>query len=180
MYGMVNKGIEDLITHKWGVETWNKIKQDAEFQDEGFLSIKSYPDELTYQLVSSASKILNIEANVILEAFGEYWILYTAEKGYSELLNISGKTFPEFLRNLDMLHVHVSNLMPKLVPPTFKVQNEKANSLELIYQSNRKGLVPFMIGLAKGLGKRFQLDCKINEITSPTEKENTYVFLIEW
>ena len=85
MYGMVNKGIEDLITTKWGVDTWKAIKEDAGFNDDSFLTIKSYPDELTYQLVGSASKILNLPSDQILEAFGEYWILFTAEKGYSEL-----------------------------------------------------------------------------------------------
>ena len=177
---MVNKGIEELITTNWGLDTWNAIKADAGFNEDSFLSIKSYPDEVTYQLVSSASKILNIPSDQILEAFGEYWILFTAEKGYSQLLNITGQTFPEFLGNLDMLHSHVANLMPKLEPPTFLVQNQKERSLELIYESNRQGLVPFLIGLTKGLGKRFQLNCKVTEISKTLDNPSARIFLVEW
>lgn len=180
MYGMVNKGIEDLITTKWGVDTWKAIKEDAGFNEDSFLTIKSYPDELTYQLVGSASKILNLPSDQILEAFGEYWILFTAEKGYSELLNLTGHSFPEFLRNLDMLHSHVANIMPKLAPPSFYVQNEKERSLELVYESQRQGLITFLIGLIKGLGKRFELDCAVKEIPNASDNASVRVFLIEW
>ena len=62
--------------------------------------MKSYPDELTYNLVASASSILHLEQSTILEAFGEYWILYTAEEGYGEMLALSGSNLKDFLNNL--------------------------------------------------------------------------------
>jgi two-component system chemotaxis sensor kinase CheA len=34
------------------------------------------PDEVTYKLVGAASEVLGIPPNQVLEAFGEYWIIY--------------------------------------------------------------------------------------------------------
>lgn len=180
MYGVINKGLEDLVLAKWDLDTWNKIKQQAGFEDEGILSVKSYPDQLTYKLVQSASDVLQIDLEELLQQYGEFWILHTAERGYSELLNLAGNSFPEFLRNLDMLHSRVSGLLPNLAPPAFRVQNEKENSLELIYITNRHGLVSFMKGLVIGLGKRFGLNCQITQIAEKDQNNNGLVFLITW
>jgi hypothetical protein len=59
--------------------------------------MKSYPDEITFSLVGAASEVLQLSPEAILEAFGEYWILYTADEGYKDILNIYGKTLLEFL-----------------------------------------------------------------------------------
>ena len=70
--------------------------------------------------------------------------------------------------------------MPKLAPPSFYVQNEKERSLELVYESQRQGLITFLIGLIKGLGKRFELDCVVKEIPNTSENVSARIFLIEW
>ncbi len=63
--------------------------------------MKPYPDDLTYKLVGAACEVLNASAEDVLKAFGEYWILFTAEKGYGEMLNfmakINGKKLSEKL-----------------------------------------------------------------------------------
>ena len=112
MYGMVNKAIKGLIVDNFDVDTWKEICNKSDFFDYEFAGLKSYPDDLTYKLVSNASKTLSIEQNKLLEMFGEYWITYTVEEGYGNLLQISGETFSEVLSNLNMLHERLSNIMP--------------------------------------------------------------------
>ena len=85
--------------------------------------------------------VLKADANDILEAFGEYWILYTADEGYGQLLNLSGSNLKEFLGNLNMLHDRITNIMPDLEPPKFTVREIDDNKIELIYESDRDGLV---------------------------------------
>ena len=181
MYGLVNKAIQDLICEKFGEDKWMEIKKLSGFEDEFFIGMQTYPDALTYSLVKNASKILGADASVVMEAFGEYWILYTANEGYSEMMELSGNTFTEFLNNLDMLHERVSNIMPNLRAPQFNSRNETPNSIELEYRSHRAGLSPMVIGLLRGLGKRFgKENLIISHIQSKNEQNDCDVFKIEW
>ena len=178
MYGLVNKGIEEMVIEFHGQDKWEEIKRKASFESEGFLNMKPYPDDLTYKLVGAACEVLNASAEDVLKAFGEYWILFTAEKGYGEMLNLAGSTLPDFLKNLDMLHGRVNNLMPELVPPQFECENETEHSIELIYKSKREGLIPMLHGLVTGLGKRFNKTTTftfMHDIPDGGKK-----FLIEW
>lgn len=38
-----------------------------------------------------------------MQAFGEYWITYTASEGYEQLLESTGEILPEFLDHLDII-----------------------------------------------------------------------------
>jgi hypothetical protein len=180
MYGLVNKAIQDLVCEKFGEDKWLEIKKRAGFEDDFFIGLQSYPDSLTYGLVKHSSEVLGADANIILEAFGEYWILYTASEGYGNMLELAGSTLPDFLRNLDMLHTHVSNIMPSLVAPQFTTRNESEHSIELEYRSNREGLTPMVVGLLRGLGKKFNKECVIEHIQQKDEAHDCHVFRITW
>ena len=180
MYGIVNRAIEELIIEKFGIDKWEQVKIKAGFDSEGFMTLKPYPDALTFKLVGAASEILNVPADTLLEAFGEYWILYTAERGYGEMLSLAGDSFPSFLKNLNMLHGRVTSLMPELAPPQFECRNEKENSIELIYRSHRNGMKPMLYGLIKGLAKRFEKEVEITELESSVEENTTVIFLLTW
>ena len=118
MYGLVNKGVQDLVVTKFGKEKWEEIKKKADI-DESFVSMNPYPDEITYNLVAAASEVLGLPPDKILETFGEYWITYTAREGYGEMLKLAGDNFSEFVQNLDNLHARVGLSFPKLKPPGF-------------------------------------------------------------
>jgi hypothetical protein len=180
MYGLVNKAIEDLVTEKFGAQKWEEICAKANFTESGFISMKSYPDALTYNLVGAASQVLGSDANELLEAFGEYWILYTGRKGYGELLDLAGNSLPEFLKNLDVLHMRVSHLMPNLQPPSFSTRNETESSIEVLYRSHRAGMLPMLFGLIKGLGKKFELECKVTLLSEEKNEFFEAVMLVEW
>ena len=155
MYGLINKAVEGLVRSKFGDETWDRIRARAGLPDEPFVSMEQYPDKTTYDLVGAASAELGAPAEAILEELGRYWVLYTAEAGYGELMKSAGRTLPEFLRNLDQLHTRVRLSFPDLAPPSFAVTEETAHSLRLHYYSHRAGLAPLVVGLVKGLGERF-------------------------
>ncbi|MEY3022465.1 MAG: hypothetical protein RIS86_1663 [Planctomycetota bacterium] len=155
MYGLINKAVEGLVRSKFGDETWDRIRTRAGLPDEPFVSMEQYPDKTTYDLVGAASAELGAPAEAILEEFGRYWVLYTAQVGYGELMKSAGRSLPEFLRNLDQLHTRVRLSFPDLKPPSFAVSAETESSLDLRYYSDRPGLAPLVVGLVKGLGERF-------------------------
>lgn len=181
MYGLVNKAIQDLICTKFGEDKWMEIKKLSNFNDDFFIGLNNYPDELTYTLVKNASSVLGADGSVVMQAFGEYWILYTAKEGYGEMLNLSGDTFTDFLNNLDMLHQRVNNIMPNLVAPQFSTRNETEQSIELEYRSKRLGLCPMVIGLLNGLCQRFNLtEYQVSQIVQKGEQSDCDVFRITW
>ena len=155
MYGLVNKAVQDLVVTQFGQDKWEAIKEKAGISVDAFLSMKSYPDDITYSLVGAASDILDLTPAQVLEAFGEYWTIYTAKEGYGELLSMSGSSFVEFLQNLDNLHARVGLSFPELKPPSFHCSDLTENSVRLHYESDREGLTPFVVGLLKGLGTMF-------------------------
>lgn len=180
MYGLVNQAIEDMVLSQFGEATWAKIKKEAQVAPPIFENMQSYPDAVTYDLVSAANRVLGIPAEQILELFGEYWVLYTAEKGYGDMLTMAGHDLASFLQNLDNLHSIVGSMMPHLQPPSFKCTDITSDSLTLHYYSKRQGLAPMVIGLIRGLGKRFNKTCEAKHIGSETSNNVHEIFEVKW
>lgn len=166
MYGLVNQALEDYVRRGFGQGAWDEIRDGAGVA-EMFVSMDSYPDDVTYRLVEAATQVLGLSAPQILEAFGEHWVLYTAQEGYGEMLSMFGANLRQFLLNLDNLHNHVAMSFPQLRPPSFDVESVAGdeNALLLHYRSERVGLTPMVIGLLKGLGKRFSQDIRVSQMT---------------
>jgi len=164
MYGLVNQALEDFVRQGFGDAAWNTIRDGAGVSQDMFVSMDSYPDYVTYKLVGVAAEVLGLDAAQILERFGEHWVLYTAQAGYGEMLAMFGSDLRAFLFNLDNLHSHVAMTFPDLRPPSFKVEQiDGTDSLLLHYHSERTGLAPMVVGLLKGLGKRFSQDISIRQ-----------------
>lgn len=180
MYGLVNRSVEELVVARFGSATWEKIRLAAGIEDEVFLSNESYPDEVTYRLVGAASQVLGLSPNEVLEAFGEHWVLKTAQESYGTMLDMCGRNLPDFLRNLPNFHARVMLHFPKLRPPQFNVTDETPSSLVLHYDSHREGLTFFVIGLIKGLGKKFNTPVTVTQVATRAPGGTRESFRIEW
>ncbi|MDG2094834.1 MAG: heme NO-binding domain-containing protein [Phycisphaerales bacterium] len=180
MYGLINVAIRDLVTNKFGQDSWNKIMEKAEVDEMAFVRMGQNDDAVTYSLIGAASEILDLPASDILQAFGQYWTEFTAEEGYGHLLDSAGKTLPEFLQNLDQLHARVGTMYPGLKPPIFECTNVTENSLDLTYRSEREGLDDLVIGLLKGLAVRFNNEVTIDQIAAKGESATASVFHVSW
>jgi len=166
MYGLVNQAVEDFARRGFGDAAWTQICEKAGVNLEMFVSMDSYPDEVTYKLVGAAAEVLELDASQVLEAFGEHWVLYTAKEGYGQMLSMFGSNLEEFLLNLDNLHSHVGMTFPALRPPSFQVERIDGDpGLLLHYRSERAGLAPMVIGLLKGLGRRFSQPISVRQTT---------------
>ncbi|HAZ48340.1 MAG TPA: hypothetical protein DCZ55_28765 [Cyanobacteria bacterium UBA11371] len=56
MYGLVNKAIRGMVCDRFDEETWHKIKQKAECHVDTFVTMESYPDDLTHRLVKASKE----------------------------------------------------------------------------------------------------------------------------
>lgn len=178
MYGLVNRAIEQLVTMLQGEAGWRGVCAHAQVASDGFVAMQSYDDEVTYRLVHAVSNRLGIPPEQVLEAFGEYWITYTAQEGYSSLMQAGGSNMREFLGNLNDMHGRVETAFPKLRLPVFRVEDISATEYKLYYASTRSGLAPMVIGLVRGLAKRFDQPMEITHIHVKTDVKDEDIFLI--
>jgi len=182
MYGMVNKAIQQMVIRDHGEETWEAIKLKANITEDLFLSNSSYPDRITYDLVSASSEHLEVDAQLILIEFGKFWVLDTALKGYGGLMRAGGNNLKEFLLNLPNFHTRVSMVFPNLIPPTFEVRNITDHSLDLHYITHRPGLQNFVIGLILGLSTMYKIETETKLIATRDSEEGNGadIFHISW
>lgn len=180
MYGMVNRALESMVCKHYGEATWEAIKQAAGVDIEIFVNNQSYNDDITYQLVEAASKVMNLPPATILESFGVHWVLHTAAEGYGELLRAAGRTLPEFMENLPNFHNRVAMIYPDIRPPHFRCTDMTPTSLRLHYISHRSGLESFVVGLMDGLGQMFDTPVTVELVESRANGAAHEVFLITY
>lgn len=161
MYGLVNKAIEDLVISLTDEDTWLEIARQAGIDVVTFVSLDTYDDAVTYQLVTAASTVLGLPAETVLESFGEHWVRYTGREGYGHLMNAFGTDVPSFLHNLDALHARVNLMMPDLRPPAFEIEDVSAEQFIVHYHSTRAGLAPMVTGLLRGIGALFDQEVEV-------------------
>ena len=183
MYGLIHKAIQDLICREHGEAVWRRIREQAGVEEEEFLSMEAYPDEMTYGLVAAASEVLGVPTPVVLEQFGENWVDLASRHGYSDLFAMfTGKNhnLVSFLSNLDILHSRLAMVMPQLRPPRFRCTDVTGQGLKLHYYSERPGLAPMTIGLLRGLGAKFQVPLRIQHVASKADGADHDEFQLEF
>lgn len=92
-----------------------------------------------------------LDADTILEMFGEQFLLWCQESGYAKTLQLLGRSLKDFLTNLDALHDHLSIIYTDMNAPSFRCTEENGTLL-LHYYSARK-LDSIVIGVVKSVGR---------------------------
>ncbi|MFK8081731.1 MAG: heme NO-binding domain-containing protein [Granulosicoccus sp.] len=179
MYGLVNKAVEQLVKSQFGEDKWSEIATKANVE-HSFISMDTYSDQVTYDLVAAASEILEIPAVEILEAFGEHWIQYTVDEGYGQTVSMYGNSVPEFLHNLNNLHAQIRLSLPELNPPTITCETTGSGDFLVCYQSDRAGLAPMLVGLLRGLGKRFCTPVTVEYVPPIDQVQTQEYFLVSY
>jgi hypothetical protein len=180
MYGIVNKAIEDLVVHNFGLEKWEQIKDESGIEIDYFLSNEPYDDAITYQLAGAASKVLSIPVSDILIDLGEWWVIKTTKEKYGGLMEAGGSSLREFLVNLPIFHNRIMLLYPKLTPPEFKVSDVSERSIHIHYFSKREGLQEFVRGLLQGLGKLYNTPVTIEMTASRLQGADHEIYKVTW
>ena len=173
MHGLINKGIRNLVITHHGVEVWRKIKKEAGINDMVLISMENYEDKLTFRIVEVTAKILGKTGSEILNEFGKFWVTYISEQGFGDLIKLAGRNFPEFMSNLNNIHLRMGSTYQGICPPSFTSTTIDDSTMKLEYFSSRKGLAPFLMGVFIGLGKLFKLKIDVSQI----EEENKTIEL---
>lgn len=174
MYGLINKAVQGYLCETFGKEQWCSIAQEAGAYHAGFISLETYPDEITYALVAKTSARLSIPADTLWERLGEYWIRYTASEGYGEFFACQAHGMMAFLENLNAMHERMALIHPQMRSPKFELRKISADSYELDYFSTRQGLAAFVKGMLHGLSKQFNQPADIEHIPGCADKAGVH------
>ncbi|XP_065303181.1 guanylate cyclase soluble subunit beta-1-like isoform X4 [Dermacentor albipictus] len=156
-YGFIHCALEDLVTKKFGADTWKLLLEKSGISMHGasFLMHKVYTDDMTLKLVAAACEVLGLDLDTCLEAFGEHFLYFCQQHGYDHILRVLGSNMADFLTNLDNLHDHLASTYPGMRAPSFRVTPGPSGQILLHYYSDRKGLHPIVLGIVKVVGKEF-------------------------
>jgi hypothetical protein len=155
MYGLINEGIRELVTQLAGADTWEEISLEAGVEPEGFEPLCPYDDRLTFKLIELTAEKLQMSKDDVLTRYGHYWVTYTAESGYGDLMRLFGPDLRTCIKNLNRMHAHMGAMMPELSPPRFTIENHSADHMLVHYYSHRSGLAPMVKGLLQGLADKY-------------------------
>lgn len=180
MYGLINQAIRDMIVVNHGEETWTRVRVRAGVDAERFEAMEPYPDGFTQQLISAASEELQQDPHALMRAFGEFWVTCTAAESYGQLMELAGSSLAEFLQNLDDLHARVGVNFPRLMPPSFEIEEPEPGTMHLHYHSEREGLAPMVIGLVEGLGDRFATPVEVDQLACRSRGHDHDVFEVRY
>lgn len=179
MYGLIHMAIESYVRSRHGDAVWSRVLDAAGSPSSAFVSMEAYPDEVTLKLVGATCGTLGVDVPTALREVGKCWTVFVAEKGYGHLLDASGNTLPELLRNLDQLHARINLIFPDLRTPGFSVTDERPGELVLHYFSERAGLGSMVVGLIEGLATRFNVTVDVTPFDCETPKPHA-AFKVRW
>jgi hypothetical protein len=159
MKGIIFNLLEEVVTQKYGANTWDQLLETAKV-DGAFTSLGSYPDEQLVALVDAAAKALNLPANQIIRWFGGQAIPLLVKK-YPVFFAKHTSTRPFLLTLNAIIHPEVRKLYPGAHTPDFELDASSPDVLVMGYRSQRK-LCALAEGLIEGASNHYRETVTIN------------------
>ena len=163
MKGTIIRCLEDMVIAQFGREKWHQSLQDAGLDESAiFLPMSDIDDAQVLKLVEAVYKNLDISFEQAADAFGDYWVNTYSQKMYP-LYYTRHTTAKGFLLDMDSVHVNMTRTMDNARPPRFRYEWQDDRTLIIRYMSHR-GLVDFVVGLAKGVGRYYKEDLQVSKM----------------
>ncbi len=161
--------LREMVVEKLGNSAWKRALEMSGM-DPSKGELPSQYDvahqEAVLSIIKSLCRMLGVRAGDVAEAFGEYWVSTHAPRLYSNF-GILASSAKEFLEGLNEIHSEALKKLEGKWTPRFHFSWKDENTLVLAY-SLRWDLMPFFIGLVKGVGRYYGEDLSVN-IWSPNQ-----------
>ncbi|MCP4539284.1 MAG: hypothetical protein GY832_19280 [Chloroflexi bacterium] len=163
MKGIIVECLGKLVVTQFGQDTWGKTLQDVGLSPYAvFWPTSDIDDAVVMELVAAACKNLDLSLAQLADAFGEYWINSHTRYAYPQYY-AKHSTARDFLLDLDNIHVEMTRMLKDAQPPRFDFVWQDDDTLIVHYKSHR-GLVDFVVGIAKGLGKYYKENLSVSKM----------------
>jgi len=161
MYGLVQIGLRDFITERYGASVWLEAAASCGIDEHAISALEPESDHVTFGVVTHVVKSQGVPLESFLDAFGEFWVLRTAPSWGEAFMGRLGTTLPAALEALGELHDGMHIHFKGFSPPHFETRCEAPGSYLVKYWSTRSGLDAFVVGLLRGLGRRFGVEVQV-------------------
>ena len=78
-----------------------------------------------------AMAVLAIKDEEFFEGMGVYFVTLAGNVGYADILKSLGRNLRDMLLNLDNLHDYLRTTFPRIKPPSFFIEEESDNRMEI-------------------------------------------------
>jgi hypothetical protein len=163
--GTIIKCLQELVENRYGKPEWEEILERAGHTGPSLVTLTSdVEDAAAVRLFRQTGMVLEQSLTQVYDEFGDYWVNDYAPRVYRTIY--ARYTSPrEFIRNMDAVHVMVTQAVVNAKPPRFEFEEVDDRTLIVTYKSARN-LVDLFIGLARGVGKRFGAELAIRKLDS--------------
>jgi hypothetical protein len=163
MKGVIATCLAELVKEKFGEDKWEAALEGAGLDKKTvFFAVHDIDDEAVLKVVNSVCKVLNISLVQAADAFGDYWVNVFAPRVYGAYYK-EAHSAKDFLLKMDYVHEATTRTMKGARPPRFEYEWKDNKTLIMKYKSHR-GLIDFMVGLTKGVGKYYKEDLKVTKL----------------
>ncbi len=167
MKGSIVQCLEELVIIQFGRDTWETALQEAGVSKaKMFLPFQDVDDALVMRMVNAVCHTAHLSLSQAADAFGEYWVMVYSQRMYAQYY-AQYSTAKDFLLGMDRVHVTITKNIPNARPPRFDYEWKNATTLRMHYTSKR-GLIDFVVGLAKGVGKFYREDLRVTKVGDDT------------
>ncbi|EDV24635.1 uncharacterized protein TRIADDRAFT_25317 [Trichoplax adhaerens] len=180
-HGLINHALSLLVKRNFGDEAWDSIREKIGMSNSSyFIQRKVYADDVTFELVKTASEVLGIQVNDLLETFGRFFVSFCEELGYKRILEVMGSNLFEFINNLDSLHDHLATIYSGMKAPSFRCKyNSDNDTITLHYYSTRPNLEYIVVGIIKEVAEKIHLiDINMEVVKTRQNQLDDIQFLI--
>jgi len=165
MKGVIAICLKEVIVLKFGTTKWNEIMTASGLNPNmALLASVDLDDAVVVNVVKNTCKTLNLTMEQVADYFGDHWMNSYAAKIYKPYYGTNSNA-KDFIIKLSEIHRSVTNNIPNAKPPKFEYDWKDENTLILTYISPR-GLIDFVVGLAKGVGKYYHQKLSVRKIST--------------
>lgn len=159
MKGIVFNLLGDLVTSRYGAETWDTLLDHAAV-DGAYTSLGNYSDTELTKLVAAAATALNQPPESIVRWFGREALPVLAAQ-YPHFFSPHRDTRAFLLTLNGIIHPEVRKLYPGAETPEFEFTSETDGALTMVYRSSRR-LCSFAEGLIEGAAAHYGQEIRID------------------
>jgi tRNA A-37 threonylcarbamoyl transferase component Bud32 len=141
--------------------SWERLLLEAKLPIKAYSPARAYPDEEMLALVAAAGRLLNIPADAVLEAFGEF-VAPELIRLYGKLIEPEWKTLDLIENTEKLIHTAVRVGNPDAQPPVLHCVRSTQNELQMVYSSDRQ-LCSIAKGIVKGVARHYGESVHITE-----------------
>ena len=165
MKGIIANCLKETIVTKFEQAKWEEIMIVSGLKKNmTILATVDIDDAVVMKIVENSCKILKIPLEELADYFGDYWMNSFAPRIYKPYYETSTNA-KEFILKLTNIHDKVTKNIKNAKPPQFEYDWKTENTLILTYISQR-GLIDFVVGLAKGVGNYFNQKLSVRKLSS--------------